>query len=130
MMLVEVIYCMRGVLKIFCRLPAIFASSVAFPSHKEFEGFTKHACITHMVYLIFLFTFNLHWLRRWWEKPIDFVASIRRKMVDVENIMQFQDRRELKSIIYLRDNLCHLERTQLLQAEFLRRDVDFYLFGL
>ena len=89
MMLIKVVYHVRGVLKIFCRLPAVIAFAVAFPSHKEFEGSTKHVCITHMVNLIFLFTFNLHWLRRWWEKPVDFVASIRRKTVDVENVVQF-----------------------------------------
>ena len=59
MTLVKVVYRVRGVLKILCRLPAIIAFTVAFPSHKEFEGFTKHACVTHMVNLIFLFTFNL-----------------------------------------------------------------------
>ena len=42
-----------------------------------------------MVNLVFLFTFNLHWLRRWWEKPVDFIASVRRKTVDVENVVQF-----------------------------------------
>ena len=88
-MLVKVIYRMRGVLKIFCRLPAVIAFTIAFPSHKEFEGSAEHAHIAHMVYLIFLFTFNLHWLRRWWEKPVDFIASVRRKMVDVENVVQF-----------------------------------------
>ena len=89
MTLVKVVYRARGVLKILRRLPAVVAFAVALPSHKEFEGFIKHACITHMVYLVFLFTFNLHWLRRWWEKPVDFIASVRRKMVDVENIVQF-----------------------------------------
>ena len=42
-----------------------------------------------MVYLVFLFTFNLHWLWRWRQKPVDFVASVRRKTVDVENVVQF-----------------------------------------
>ena len=89
MTLVKVIYHVRGVLKILRRLPAIVAFTIAFPSHKEFEGPTKHVCITHMVDLIFLFTFNLHWLRRWWEKPVDFVALIRRKMVDMKDVVQF-----------------------------------------
>ena len=89
MMLIKVVYCMRGILKIFCRLSAVVTFIVAFPSHKEFEGFTEHACIMHMVYLVFLFTFNLHWLRRWWEKPVDFIASVRRKTVDVKNVVQF-----------------------------------------
>ena len=89
MTLIKVVYCVRGVLKIPRRLPAVLAFAVAFPSHKEFESFTKHACITHMVNLVFLFTFNLHWLGRWWEKPVDFVASVRRKTVDVKNVVQF-----------------------------------------
>ena len=42
-----------------------------------------------MVYLVFLFTFNLHWLWRRWEKPIDFIASVRRKTVNVKNVVQF-----------------------------------------
>ena len=63
MTLIKVVYCMRGVLKILRRLPAVVAFTIAFPSHKEFEGFTKHACVSHMVNLVFLFTFNLHWLR-------------------------------------------------------------------
>ena len=80
---------MRGIFKILCRLPPVNTFAIAFPSHKEFEGFTKHARIMHMVYLVFLFTFNLHWLRRWWEKPIDFIALVRRKTVDVKDVMQF-----------------------------------------
>ena len=42
-----------------------------------------------MVYLVFLFAFNLHWLWRWRQKPVDFIASVRRKMVDVEHVVQF-----------------------------------------
>ena len=89
MTLVKVIYRVWGVLQILCRLPAVIAFAIALPSHKEFEGFTKHAHIAHMVNLIFLFTFNPHWLWRWWEKPIDFIASVRRKTVDVKDVVQF-----------------------------------------
>ena len=89
MTLVKVVYRMRGVLKILRRLPAVIALTVAFPSHKEFEGFFKHACVAYMVNLVFLFTFNLYWLWRRWEKPIDFVASVGRKTVDMEDIVQF-----------------------------------------
>ena len=89
MTLVKVVYRMWGVLKILRRLPAVITLAIAFPSHKEFEGFTKHVCVTHVVNLVFLFTFNLHWLWRWWEKPIDFVALVRRKTIDVENVVQF-----------------------------------------
>ena len=60
MTLVKVVYHMWGIFKILCRLLAVIALAIAFPSHKEFEGFSKHVCITYMVNLIFLFTFNLH----------------------------------------------------------------------
>ena len=80
---------MQGVLKILCRLPAVVTFTIAFPLHKEFEGSTKYACIAHMVNLVFFFTFNLHWLWRWWEKPVNFVASVRRKVIDMKNVVQF-----------------------------------------
>ena len=89
MTFIKIVYCIWGILKILHRLLAVIAFAIAFPSHKEFEGFTEHACITHMVYLVFLFAFNLHWLWRWREKPIDFIALIRRKTVDVEDVVQF-----------------------------------------
>src|ERR1700761_3860274 len=97
--------------------PGVLAFTITLPTNEVFESATKDFRVSYMVDFVLLFAFDCDgfWWR--WLEAIDFVTPVTTKAIHMKNVVDFQRRGQLETIVDVTDDFSDLERSKLLWSQ-------------
>src|SRR6201996_9258712 len=96
--------------------PGVLAFTVTLPADEVLECPTKDLRVSNVVDLVFFFAVDCDgfWWR--WLEAIDFVTLVTTKAIHMKDIVDFQCRGQLETIVDVTDDFSDLEWSQLLRS--------------